>query len=262
MHLLIPRQGASPDSQSPNNPVTTENQQTSTDSGISGQGGGMSPAGVAMLVLFILLLIGVAAYVLYSQLRARRLGLPAPSWRSYVPFLNNSRSRSSRPSTGPLGWIKSKTTGGGGGGGFSLTASTGYTGASVRSDRTRAQFGQLKQDDDEAWDARGYREFDIGDDTTAQRGRGAPTPNGYEEVTVYGNAGLEPVSENGHIEEPQRGRSRSREPPYPAPGPAPAPKRFSKPQPRSSMDSFTGVSVKGGRASLDGERRSVFREAM
>lgn len=257
MHLLIPRQGSSPDSQSPNNPVTAENQQTSTSSGTSHGGGGMSPVGVAMLVLFILLLTGIVAYVLYSQLRARRLGLPAPNWRSYVPFLNNSRSRSSRPSTGPLGWIKSKTTGGGGGGGgFSLAGPTGYTGASVRSERTRAQFGQLKQDDDEAWDARGYREYDIDD---VQRGRSAPIPNGYEEVGVYGNTGLGPVSENGHVEEPQRGRSR--EPPYPAPGPAP-PKRFSKPQPRSSMDSFTGVSVKGGRASLDGERRSVFREAM
>ena len=221
----------------------------------------MSPVGIAMLVLFILLLTGIALYVLYSQIRARRLGLPAPNWRSYVPFVNNSKSRSSRPSTGPLGWIKSKTTGGGGGGGFSLTGPTGYNGASVRSERTRAQFGQLKQDDDEAWDARGYREYDIDDGTAMQRGRGAPIPNGYEEVTVYGNTGLEPVRENGHIEEPQRGRSRSREPPYPAPGPAP-PKRFSKPQPRSSMDSFTGVSVKGGRASLDGERRSVFREAM
>lgn len=221
----------------------------------------MSPVGIAMLVLFILLLTGIALYVLYSQIRARRLGLPAPNWRSYVPFVNNSKSRSSRPSTGPLGWIKSKTTGGGGGGGFSLTGPTGYTGASVRSDRTRAQFGQLKQDDDEAWDARGYREYDIDDDTAMQRGRGAPITNGYDEVTVYGNTGLEPVNENGHIEESQRGRSRSREPPYPTPSPVP-PKRFSKPQPRSSMDSFTGVSVKGGRASLDGERRSVFREAM
>lgn len=222
----------------------------------------MSPVGIVMLVLFLLLLIGIVGYIAYSQLRARRLGLPAPTWRSYIPFLNNSRgTRSTRPSTGPLGWIKSKTSGPGGGGGFSIGGPTGYTGAAVRSQRTRAQFDQVRQDDEEAWDARGYREYDMDDDTEMQRGRVAPVTGGYDGSSAYGNSGLRPGDD-----EPQRGRSRSREPPLASPETAapaaPRQPRFSKPQPRNSMDSFTGVSVKGGRVSVDGERRSVFREAM
>lgn len=249
MYLLFSRQD-----------TTDKHSDPSHDGGGAGRGGGMSPVSIVMLVLFLLLLVAIS-YIVFSQLRARRLGLPAPTWRSYIPFLNNSRgSRSTRPSTGPLGWIKSKTTPSAGG--FSIGGPTGYTGAAVRSQRTRAQFDQVRQDDEEAWDARGYREYEMDDDTEMQRGRIAPVTGGYDGTSVYGNSGLGP-----NDEEPQRGRSRSREPPYPSAAPAAAvaplrQQRFSKPQPRSSMDSFTGVSVKGGKVSIDSERRSVFREAM
>jgi len=257
MYLLFPRQDATDKPQ--NHPDGVQNPPDPPHDG--GGEGGMSPIGIAMLVLFLLLLVAIVGYIVYSQLRARRLGLPAPTWRSYIPFLNNSRgSRSTRPSTGPLGWIKSKTTPSAGS--FSIGGPTGYTGAAVRSQRTRAQFDQVRQDDEEAWDARGYREYDMDDDTEMQRGRVAPVTGGYDGTSAYGNSGLGP-----NDEEPQRGRSRSREPPYPSAAPAaaaapPRQQRFSKPQPRSSMDSFTGVSVKGGRGSIDSERRSVFREAM
>ena len=139
--------------------------------------------------------------------------------------------------------------------------STGYTGAAERNRRTHAQFGQLRQDDDEAWDARGYRgTYDPEDENELQnRGRGMPPATGSGPNGAYGDGGLN-IRVNGDGE---RGRSRSREPPFPKI--AQAPQKFPgvDPGPRPiSTDSFTGVSVKGGRASLDGERRSVFREAM
>ena len=143
--------------------------------------------------------------------------------------------------------MKSKTTGA-----PVLGGSTGYNGASERSRRTHARFGELRQDEDEAWDARGYREEHDDGDTEMhhQRGRASypPVSGGY-------------LAGTNVDDEPPRGRSRSREPPYPTgSGQNQHQQRWNPP--RASMDSFTGVSVKGGRSSPDGERRSVFREAM
>ncbi|KAF8473191.1 hypothetical protein BDZ91DRAFT_789978 [Kalaharituber pfeilii] len=261
MYFLLPRQDDPLHDKPPNKPAGSENpdKPNGEDGGDGGgDGGGMSPVGVAMLVLFLLLLVAGVSYVVYTQLRARRLGLPTPGWRSYVPFMNNSGSRS-RPATGPLGWMKSKLPGGSGGGGTLIGGPTGYTGASERSRRTHTQFGQLRQEDDEAWDARGYNEVQDYDDTELQQSRGRNYAGEYSAGTGYGNSGLGPrgheLDDDG---EPPRGRSRSREPPYQN-QPKPQQQKFN---PRGSMDSFTGVSVRGGRGSIEGERRSVFREAM
>ncbi|KAI5795312.1 hypothetical protein DFH27DRAFT_116154 [Peziza echinospora] len=268
MYFLFPRQdGTTP------GPPNPDDKKKESGGGGGGGDGGMSAAGIAFLVLFILLLVGGILYVIYTHIRARRLGLPSPGWRTYVPFLNNSQSRG-RPSTGPLGWIKSKIPNSGTSRGGPFNGSTGYTGAGERSRRTQAQFGQLRQDDEEAWDARGYRGLD--DDTemhqshkqqqqnpnqsqntgagaaASNRGREFYTnsPGPYYNQNAYGSGGLGPANDLEDDGEPRRGRSRSREPPYPSTSAA-APQAKAKRPP-------SGGSV----LTIDGERRSVFREAM
>lgn len=123
----------------------------------------MSGIGIFFLVLIIFIIIGAIAWVIFTQLRARRQGLPAPSLSSYNPFANRSSSRNypSPSPSGIAGWFRAKfqalknrrTAGGayeeplggsGGGGG--------------RGGRGRRGFGPL--DPDEAWDTRVGTEAD------------------------------------------------------------------------------------------------------
>ena len=136
----------------------------------------VSAVGIFFIILFLLVVFGFGGWVAYPNLRARKLGLPAPTFASYFkspsyvsPYTPRPRSESEG---GIFGFIKSKLPGGGGGGGA----------------QTR---GRLVNQDDGAWDARGYYEED------AELGLGIPGRGG-----------------TGGEESPPRGRSRSRSPRY------------------------------------------------
>ena len=180
----------------------------------------MSGIGIFVLVVIILLIIAAIAWVIFTQLRARRQGLPAPSLSSYNPFANRSSSRypSSSPS-GILGWFSSKfqalknrrTAGGayeeplggsGGGGGLGR--------------RGRRGFGPL--DPDEAWDTRVGTEADAygpGGFYEEQEPGLHPGGNGAPySASGYGGASprIAPSLPEYGNEDAARGRSRGREP--------------------------------------------------
>lgn len=161
--------------------------------------------GLFFLLLFLLLIFAAVGWVGFTQYRARKAGLPPPSWKSYIPFIKGgSTSNYPAPRTsGPFDWFKDKfaalrnkrsargayeepTEGG-----------TGYAGAR----RGRG----LDQDD--AWDARVANESD------------AYGPGGYYEEQELGlqTPGVEPYGGSSYGGPPtgegERGRSKSRDPP-------------------------------------------------
>ncbi|KAI9861912.1 MAG: hypothetical protein M1813_004980 [Trichoglossum hirsutum] len=235
-----------------------------------------SKAGTFFIVFFVLLIVFAIAYVAYTQLRARRLGLPPPTLSSYNPFRALSSSSSGYPSPrsgGPLGWITDKYNafrnrrGPGGGGG--RTAGGAYEGAG-RGDGGGGGggsrgFGPL--DPDEAWDARVGNEADAygpGGYYEEQELGLHPPPNtstAYRSTTVTSPPLYDTTS-------PPRGRSRSRDPPGPGHH---SQNPFDDSAATQSNISLRGVGPmpaggggghRGGARGDDeeGERRSIFRE--
>jgi hypothetical protein len=180
--------------------------------------------GLTFFFLFILIVSAAICWVAFTQIRARRSGLPAPSWRSYIPFIKShgggGGSGSGLPSprsSNPIEWIKDKlhdlrrgrnrtaqghyeeAGGYAGGGGLSS-----YSGAGGR--RARGM------DPDEAWDARVGNEADaygatpLGAYHEEQELGLAPTP-GLD--NPYHGSALPAYGEGADA----RGRSRSRDPP-------------------------------------------------
>lgn len=180
----------------------------------------MSGIGIFFLVVVILLLVAAIAWVIFTQLRARRQGLPAPSLASYNPFANRSSSRNypSSSTGGIAGWVRTKfqalknrrTAGG------AYEEPLGGSGAGGGSGgRGRRGFGPL--DPDEAWDTRVGTEADaygLGGVYEEQElglhpgGSGAP----YS-ASGYGGAspGITPSLPGYGEEDAGRGRSRGRE---------------------------------------------------
>ncbi|KAI0022665.1 hypothetical protein F4780DRAFT_788220 [Xylariomycetidae sp. FL0641] len=115
--------------------------------------------GAFFIIVIVLVVIAATGWVVFTQLRARRLGLPAPPFSSYNPFARSdtapygSAAPSSGSGGGVGGWLKdkmSKLRGAGGGrtaGGAYEQPSAGGGGGGGR-----RGFGPL--DPDEAWDAR------------------------------------------------------------------------------------------------------------
>ncbi|KAH8145044.1 uncharacterized protein LAJ45_10955 [Morchella importuna] len=211
---------------------------------------GMPIWGIIVIVALIILLLALISYIVYTQLRARRLGLPAPSWRTYVPFIkNNKRSAPSsyEPARGGAGFVGAVKGVFGGG-------NTGYSGAGARSARTREAL-----DPDQAWDSRMVDEEDISYTGGGYGQRSTPDSRGR-----YGEA--HQMQEHRGHEEPERGRSRSREPPRRSvPPPYPnddATNPFAGDIRRPESEGFVGNNVRGGRPSVESERRSVFRESI
>ncbi|KAI9790849.1 MAG: hypothetical protein M1835_000699 [Candelina submexicana] len=170
------------------------------------------PSGWAIffIILFVLVLVGGIAYIIFIQLRARRLGLPSPS---YNPFANRSSNRglSSSGEGGPLGWVKTKISGLRRG----RTAAGGYEeplSAGVGGGRGRRGFGPL--DPDEAWDTRVGTEADAYGPGGYYEGQelGLHAPPSTNNLAAYGGTGYAGSSELPEYgEESSRGRSRSRE---------------------------------------------------
>ncbi|KAL2143986.1 hypothetical protein VTI28DRAFT_9738 [Corynascus sepedonium] len=250
----------------------------------------MNTAGAVILALVLLLIAAGIGWVVFTRIRAARLGLPPPPLKSYIPFLSfssNSYGGSSPAQGGGIfGWIgdkvrtaRNKRTAvgayeGSGGGGVSSR----YAGAAGRN--------PLRDDDDDPWDSRvgGYNPYEedeereLGPMTSSaaaggRRGPGyAPDGEGYQMNLAV------PAAEDGagaaggrgggvHDEEEGRGRTRSR-----SPGPSSSIRTdpFGDEAEPSNL-SMRGVSprpVEGVNASFaarkaageDHDRRSMFRE--
>jgi hypothetical protein len=225
----------------------------------------VSKAGTFFIVVFVLLILAAIGWVVFTQLRARRLGLPPPSLSTYNPFQSSRSAAATYPAPAPggiQGWIADKyralrQRGGGG-----RTADGAYEGPSgFEGNRGggggRRGFGPL--DPDEAWDARVGHEADPY----------GPGPGGYyeeqelglhhsERSTAYpGPATATPPTYHASPPSPQRGRSRSRDPPVQNP--------FDDSAATQSNVSLRGLSPRPASRSArhgeeDGERRSIFRE--
>lgn len=138
--------------------------------------------GLFFFILFFLIVFAAASWVIFTQLRARRSGLPPPSWRSYIPFLKSGGGGSSGAfgnlptprSSNPIEWIKDKVNsltrkrnrtaqghyeeaggyGGGNSAGLSAYGASAGVGGGAGGRRARGM------DPDEAWDTRVGNEAD------------------------------------------------------------------------------------------------------
>ncbi|EPE24131.1 hypothetical protein GLAREA_07981 [Glarea lozoyensis ATCC 20868] len=158
----------------------------------------ISGIGAFFIIVLFVVLLGTAAWIIYTHLRARRLGLPTPTLASYNPFVSSGRSSGGG---GVVGWVKDKIGGlknrnnRSAGGAYEEPLSS-----NVRGRASNRGFGPL--DPDDAWDARVGTEAD------------AYGPGGYyeeQELGLHGEqrGGLGASGYNA------RGRSLSREPePY------------------------------------------------
>ncbi|KAK4197280.1 hypothetical protein QBC40DRAFT_181458 [Triangularia verruculosa] len=116
----------------------------------------MHPAGVAILVIILLLIAAGVGWIVFTRIRAQRLGLPPPPLSSYIPFLGSSSSSyGPTPAPGGIkGWIndkvrqikQSRNT---------RTAAGAYEGSSSYNAGYSGGSGQgFRSLDDSAWDAR------------------------------------------------------------------------------------------------------------
>ncbi|KAH8587603.1 hypothetical protein B0O99DRAFT_526610 [Bisporella sp. PMI_857] len=163
-------------------------------------------SGVAafFIIIAFVLLVSVAAWVIYTHLRARRLGLPQPTLASYNPFRNLSSQSYGAPSPAPsgiMGWVNDKVrrlkkrNNRSAGGAYEEPLSS-----NVRGRASNRGFGPL--DPDDAWDARVGTEAD------------AYGPGGYYEEQELGLHATG-SGDGAPAYRQERGRALSREPePY------------------------------------------------
>ncbi|KAH6997541.1 hypothetical protein BGZ61DRAFT_582021 [Ilyonectria robusta] len=230
----------------------------------------VSTAGGIIIAIVVLLLAAAIGWIVFTQLRARRLGLPPPSLASYLPWHKEENSYGPpRPAPGGVvGWFndqvrKFKNRN-------NRSAAGAYEQDQPDGPRGRRGFGPL--DPDDAWDTRvgpgadsyGYDEEEVGG---GRDGRGNEYSGGSYRMNVAappssGARGL------GHDDEEDRGRRASRSP-------------GSGPGGRNPFDDDSAMSLRGvsprpietnlpakqkghhdpdSAGSSPTERRSVFRE--
>ncbi|XXG98531.1 hypothetical protein Hte_004855 [Hypoxylon texense] len=185
----------------------------------------VSPVGTFFIVLFVLLIAAAVGWIVFTQLRARRLGLPAPPISSYIPFYRSAPSPSYGPQPAPggvRGWIGDRWRG------LRSGAGAGNRSAAGAYERpSRRGFGAL--DPDEAWDARvgheadayygygAYEEQELGVRNGAATAHGQGQGQGQQHQqqyaggdTAYSGGGYSNVNLSGGAEG-QRGRTVSRD---------------------------------------------------
>ncbi|KAH8680858.1 hypothetical protein BX600DRAFT_4877 [Xylariales sp. PMI_506] len=241
----------------------------------------MNGVGIFFIILVVLLIGAAIGWVVFTQLRARRLGLPAPTLSSYNPFARSDPAPFGAPTPAPggiRGWFNDKLRG--------RNNQRSAVGA-YEEGRSRRGFGPL--DPDDAWDTRVesyepghyYEEQELGHRATASAGGpgylgagGDPYSGAEYPMNLAATPGVPPPGGFGgqQLDEP-RGRSRERTGAgLAAPG-AGQHNPFDDEAEPSNM-SLRGVSPRpidtnvGGRGRGRGsggsnsptERRSVFRE--
>ncbi|KAM0354063.1 hypothetical protein ACHAPU_001098 [Fusarium lateritium] len=223
----------------------------------------VSTAGGIVIAILVLLVAGAVGWLIFTQLRARRLGLPPPSLTSYLPWHKEDTGYGPpQPAPNSIGdWFKNMIQK------FKNRNNRSAAGAYEQSGgaaRGRRGFGPL--DPDEAWDSRvgneadayGYYEEEVGG-----RGRDTGYGGGYT-VNLTATPALPSGRSMGDDEE-DRGRRASRSP---ASGPG-----GRNPFDDDAGSSLRGVSPRpidtgiaksknrsGSAESSPTERRSIFRE--
>ncbi|KAF4487915.1 3-phytase A [Fusarium agapanthi] len=222
----------------------------------------VSTAGGIVIAIIVLLVAGAIGWVIFTQLRARRLGLPPPSLASYLPWHKEDSGYGIQPApSGIAGWFNDKIRK------FKNRNNRSAAGAYEQSGGARGRRGFGPLDPDEAWDSRvgneadqyGYYEEDVGG-----RSRDTGYGGGYN-MNLAATPGLS--GGRGFDEEEDRGRRASRSP---ASGPG-----GRNPFDDDAGSSLRGVSPRpidtgvakpknrsGSAESSPTERRSVFRENM
>ncbi|KKY27070.1 hypothetical protein UCRPC4_g01295 [Phaeomoniella chlamydospora] len=164
--------------------------------------------GLFFFLLFLLLIFGAVGWVAFTQYRARKAGLPPPSFKSYIPFLNSGSSGNypSPRSAGPIEWIKDKIS--------SLTNRRSARGAYEEPSEGAPGYSAARRgrglDPDDAWDARVVNEADAygpgGYYEEQELGLHTPAPEPYGGAG-YGGQALPSYGDS------ERGRSKSRDAP-------------------------------------------------
>ncbi len=239
----------------------------------------ISGLGAFFIIVAFVLVAGTAGWIIYTHLRARRLGLPQPTLSSYNPFRGSERYGAPGPARGGVvGWVNDKVrafknrNNRSAGGAYEEPLSS-----NVRGRASNRGFGPL--DPDDAWDARVGTEAD------------AYGPGGYyeeQELGLHNDRGIGLAPTPGMAPpgygEGSRGRSVSREPePYIGGSQAGLDRRYEEETGRKPQNPFddsaepSNVSLRGvsprpidtskghkPQDSLDSptERRSMFRENM
>ncbi|KAL5612563.1 hypothetical protein BROUX41_004339 [Berkeleyomyces rouxiae] len=148
---------------------------------------------IAMLILASAAAIG---WVGYTQIRARKLGLPPPSLSSYNPFQSSSLDPYSPDSHGPAGWVKQRIS-------------------AFRNRNKRSAVGAYEgaRHDDEAWDAHADA---YGYEAELEDGRFQQNTHYQVQSTSYNmNTSSTPAATRATLDpdaDEPRGRSRSRGP--------------------------------------------------
>ncbi|KAI5815625.1 hypothetical protein BZA77DRAFT_281880 [Pyronema omphalodes] len=197
--------------------------------------GSLEGGAIAVIVIFVLLIVGIVAWVSFTCFRARRLGLPTPGWRNFIPFASPNKSA----------YSATRPRGAGGLFGFLKPSSGGY-----QRDRTARGFNN----NDEVWDTH----MDGDELETQYRGAQRDERGLGEAVSNVLPRGRE--QDLGAGMEQERGRSRSREEIYQPPTGAASTNPFD--QDVRKKDGFDAVRIQGGRMSVESERRSIFREGI
>ncbi|KAL1838239.1 hypothetical protein VTJ49DRAFT_2873 [Mycothermus thermophilus] len=246
----------------------------------------MNTAGAVVLALVLLLLAAAAGWIIFTRIRASRLGLPPPSWKSYIPFLGSSSGSYSGPRPAPgglIGWIndrirlsrfRNRRTAAGAYEGTSYNA-----GYSTTTTNTRGGAGGFNHLDDDAWDSRvgGYNPYEEERELglvppggpSAAGSPYVPQGDGYQ-MNLPGPAEQSGPGTGAAVGGPEeeRGRTRSRSP---APGAARQGNPFDddaepssiglrgvSPRPLAGQDnSFAARKARG-----EDDRKSMFREDM
>jgi hypothetical protein len=217
--------------------------------------------GAFFIIVAFIALFGAVAWIVFTHLRARRLGLPQPTFASYNPF-NSSRGFDN--SGGGGGWFSDKIRA------FKNRNNRSQTGgyeeplsSNVRGRAASRGFGPL--DPDDAWDARVGNEAD------------AYGPYEEQELGLHDETGYHGVGAT-----PDRGRNRSTEPePYIGGSHAGLDRRYDEEMGRPAQNPFgddaavSNVSLRGvsprpidtkahvtqeETGDSPSERRSMFRE--
>lgn len=148
----------------------------------------LSGLGAFFLTAFLLIVFTCTGWLIYTQLRARRLGLPTPTLSSYNLFRNKNDYRGPDPAHGGVvGWVRDRVRI------FKHRKTHSNVGAleepfnnSVR-DRARSH-GFSALDPDEAWDSRVEAETDVYgsreyyEEQEFGRHRVSHTPPYYEDI--------------------------------------------------------------------------------
>lgn len=145
----------------------------------------VSAVGTFFIVLVVLLVVAAVGWVGFTQLRARRLGLPSPPLSSYIPFARSSHQSpfgDPQPRAGGVrGWISDRFQ--------SIKNPRSAAGAYEQPSAPTGRRGFGALDPDEAWDASvGHEAYGVGayypDDHELEdrgyHGRGAAPYSGSE----------------------------------------------------------------------------------